>query len=520
MIVCPACSHRNSDEAAQCANCNASLKHFVYRACSACGALNAAGDAFCHRCLSALLPAAAAKIAQADELTLTPMPLSHAEPLAEQPSHPAGTATEVPAQGQVPESPSQRAVSVPAQSAAPPATSAPVSGGEKAGQGPSEAVAPKNVVRTDEHELAAPASISLAGPSTVRAQADQIPSVDALLEGIAAPLPLEPAAGLPQRVASGSDAAPDQSDLYDADLLRQIALAPATLHEPGPTPDVQRTEGWFPRVGRIVLYLAVLLVALLPTFSGGQVNPLVQPREAVSSLVGALGALSPDSTVLLSFDYGPTYAGEMNTLALDIVRHLAGRSVGVVAMSTRPEGVGLAEHILQTVAEDLPEYRYGEQYVVLGYLAGQAAGLRSLSNAIGDAFKTDAVQSQPLENLPVMRGVPDIASFGQIIVISDDSQSVQRWIEQVGSRKQVQLGAVVAASVEPLLVPYRQTGQLQHLVAGIPAAAEYEVASSVRPTALLSTDSYAAWFLLLVLVAVTTNVFFLAGSGRGRRRAR
>jgi len=54
MIVCPVCNHRNPDDAPVCEACGGSLEHFVYRACPSCGALNPAGNVFCHRCFAEL----------------------------------------------------------------------------------------------------------------------------------------------------------------------------------------------------------------------------------------------------------------------------------------------------------------------------------------------------------------------------------------------------------------------------------------------------------------------------------
>jgi hypothetical protein len=264
----------------------------------------------------------------------------------------------------------------------------------------------------------------------------------------------------------------------------------------------------------------VLLAALTPFFTGGQTASWVRPRDSIVAWAQSLDALPAGSAVLVSFDYTPAYGGEMNPLALALARQLAAKSVHMVVMSTKPEGIGLAEQIVALIAQEMPAYRYGESYAILGYLSGQEAGLRTLNESVSSAFRSDHVQRRALEELPVTKDLATLQDVRCVIVLADDNDSVRRWIEQVQSRSNIVLDALVTAGVEPLLVPYYRSGQLRHLMGGAVGAAEYELASHGRPLALRLTDGYAALFVLLVLVALVTNVAEVAAWIRRRRQGR
>jgi len=270
----------------------------------------------------------------------------------------------------------------------------------------------------------------------------------------------------------------------------------------------------------VLLNLMVLMAALVPFFTGGWITPWVQPQGSVIALARLIQDLPADTTVMLSFDYDPAYAGELDPLARAVIRHLAARSVRSVVMSTNPAGVGVASQIYTEVAADSPAYaEYGENYAILGYLPGVEAGLRTLNNTLANAFRTDAVARAPLSELPATRGLATLRDVDHIIILSDNPQSVRRWIEQVRTRNGVSLHALVTARAEPILVPYQQSGQLQTLIGGFQAA-EYELVASVRPTALNLADAYAALFVVLVAVAIATNVAHVLGKRQSRKLAR
>jgi len=121
-----------------------------------------------------------------------------------------------------------------------------------------------------------------------------------------------------------------------------------------------------------------------------------------------------------------------------------------------------------------------------------------------------------------MRDIATVRDVDRLIVIADDGQAPRRWVEQVQSRTGVGIDALVTAAVEPLLAPYRQSGQLGHVVSGATGAVEYRRAVGIPADARDQTDGYAALAIVLLGVALITNATEAASWGRrivGNRRA-
>ena len=532
MIVCPVCSHKNPEGSKLCESCGGSLEHFEYRACSSCGALNPAQNVFCNRCLSELLPSDQEGMAPSDkDIAVAPyeppivspeeyISMKEAFIAQERPPQPS---QEDRTQGADVEAEAIEEADLAEDLEAEPAIESPTEPEMEAGEesqvisqeiGDEDTDIDKD--KAEQGDLAkAESAPSTDEPVTVPEVEETEPDLSSRvslplvsvnpLEGLEELIPLVAAVSMPRRATPPSPPGLSEDERHDAELFREIADEPAPLHEPAQIVVPPKVKS-LSRTGRLALYLLVLLAALTPLFSGGQTVLSVQPRPSVASLAQTIEDLPTGSTVLISFDYGPAYAGEMNPLALAVVRHLAARSVRIVAMSTKPEGIGVAEQVLHTFANEPQTYDYGEHCVLLGYLPGQEAGLRTLNHALGDAFKVDHVQQRPLSELPITRGLDTLRDFDQVIILADDSPSIRHWIEQVHSRSNVPLHALVSAKIEPMLVPYWQSGQLRSLIAGAYGAIEYEASSGVQPHALLSSDAFAALFVALLLIAVITNV--------------
>ena len=331
MIVCPHCNHRNPSHAGACQACGGSLEGFAYRACPSCDALNPAQNRFCHRCLTELW-------AESPAL----------EEVADQGPAAAGS---LPGPAATPAEPPRAKEARPLASESSQIERLDTDGGSVATAEPGQGPGPSEGEEGIEEGAHVPA---FALPE----------AQETLLEELTESLPIEPAIALPRRAGArrrpttaGPAAAAAERD---AEVFFQVATEPPSLQEPPGAPATSRTRR-LPRVARILLYLAVLAAAAVPLFAGGQTGKWVQPSPEVQALVRSLEGLAPGSTVLVSFDYEPTYAGEMDALALALLRDLASRSVRVVAMSTKIAGVGIADRIYRTLREELPAYGvYGD----------------------------------------------------------------------------------------------------------------------------------------------------------------
>jgi hypothetical protein len=153
-------------------------------------------------------------------------------------------------------------------------------------------------------------------------------------------------------------------------------------------------------------------------------------------------------------------------------------------VSTSPTGPALGERLVRSV-EAAHGYLPGEDYVNLGFLPGGSTGLQLLATDMPAAIPT-GYDARPFWSLvdqpggspwaqPAMQGVTGLGDFALTLLLSDDPETIRRWIEQTGpALRPASLVVVASAQAEPLVRPYLEAGQVAAIVAGVRGGAAYE----------------------------------------------
>jgi hypothetical protein len=338
-----------------------------------------------------------------------------------------------------------------------------------------------------------------------------------LLAGLRGTLPVEMLIAQPRAVVA-AEAPPvlpqdtTQSRLFAEIVGRGPEVAPKVVPQPGPN-----------RLGRVPLWiisLALLVAVTLPLLV--QRLPFARSMESpawVLDLYERVEALDPGRPVLVAFEYDPSSSDEMNVLAEAVVGHLLDRGIPVVAVSLQPAGPPVAQSVLEELAAGRP----GARYVNLGYISGQAAGVQLLDQGLEPALLEDLQSLTPADQ-EMLRGVTGFESFGLLLVLAAEPDSLRIWIEQAGALQDASLAAAVSASTEPIARSYYETDPrlLLGLLAGVPGAATYE--SLLRGDGTLSAETTARLDSLLaghavfvIVLAVGSLVYLVRRGPRGRR---
>ncbi len=325
-------------------------------------------------------------------------------------------------------------------------------------------------------------------------------------------LPLAVAITEPHAPAQPVEPAPSQER---GRLFESILAAQAQAAAP-----VKPRRAWTMRpLIHLLLALAVLVPFLIPPDLAGSTLKIAGTPAA--EFYDTLQGLPANATVLLSFDYDPSHAGEMDLLAKAIVRHLIQRRVKIIALSTLDTGAPIAGRILDQAARAAGGYAYGANYVNLGYLPGHEAGLANLATNGFAPTTRDLVQNQELGKLPATANVKTLRDVQLVIELAGSEDALRVWMEQAQPRAGVPIVAGISAGVEPKARAYRDTParQLAALVSGLVGAAQYEVLSSQPGLALVSVNAQSAAQLVMVLVVILGNLIFWAQAllrARGR----
>ncbi len=225
------------------------------------------------------------------------------------------------------------------------------------------------------------------------------------------------------------------------------------------------------RLDRRWIFLLVLVSVAMPI-----VHPIGLPVSTTDSTRKAfeyVESLKPGDIVWLSFDYGPSSAPENDPMAEAFLRQCFLKRVHVIVSALYPlGGLALANNSLAKVSAEIPNLKYGEDYVNLGYKDGPAAVMRQLGESIGGAFPAD-VNGKPIGQIPMMRGLHDIRQV-KLVFTAATGIIGEWWITQVHAQIGTPVVIGPTAVGAPKYYAYLNAGQLVGMLGGMKGAAEYE----------------------------------------------
>lgn len=328
-------------------------------------------------------------------------------------------------------------------------------------------------------ELAPPDKLPPAGEGPLAGIAGALPLPGVLLSGEVARIA---GAGLvitaqqqarADRLQMLLDAVADDELESERDAAEASGLGLLALTEPDEQPQVvvapkappperrqrRRLDRW--------LVMLIMLAALVGPFITDALH-VADDAPALSGtrrqVARAVARVRPGDYVLFAFEYGPPTARELDGLADAVLRDVLARRAIPITLSTSPAGALHAETVITALVEDAAlltarddsesALTWGEDYVLLGYLPGEAVGVRALSTPQDALYAPHSVFDYDLRGDET--GLPAIAldrDIALLVVIGDESDDVRTWAEQL-SDVTVRKVALVTAAIEPLTTPY------------------------------------------------------------------
>jgi hypothetical protein len=338
-----------------------------------------------------------------------------------------------------------------------------------------------------------------------------------------------------QNWPSGEQAHADQPDLSgtvgdpngagmakEAELLSEIVSLPPIKARQTMAQPIEGARG---RVGRWIVYALLIVLVTLPLLLG---RPLLSRSVSVGpgvlGLYEAIESLDRGTAALVAFDYDPATSGEMDIVARAVAGHLMDRRTRIIAVSLLPAGAATAQDLLDGLAREREGYRdsYGQSYVNLGFVPGQASAVRLLAQSIETAAPSD-FYGTPLHQLDITEGLYGAHSFDLIVEFAATPDSMRWWVEQAAAPLTLPVAAGVSASVAPWARPYFETEPklLVGLLGGVSEAAMYDAyrQGQDRLSGPLSVrlDSQLAGHVLLVCLILVGNGVYLVRRSKGRK---
>lgn len=290
------------------------------------------------------------------------------------------------------------------------------------------------------------------------------------------------------------------------------------------------------RMDRRWIFLAMFVAVAAPILWVGVTGKTFpeEPTPAVQGAFDAVEKLPPGARVLISMDFDPASAGELQPMATAIVRHCVLRGHRICTMTLWPAGGPIIDGTLQDVLGDRPDWKYGEQWVNLGYRAGFEGVMKQMNSRVALAYATD-VRKTPLGDIPMMKGIEGIAEFDLLVSVSAGYAGAKEWVQYsvsptLTSKRPLRFVAGSTGVQTPQLIPY-YPNQMAGILGAIKGAAEYEflVNEAVRkadPNAVVPARFQEAQrrmapqlfgHVLMVALIVLGNVVFVGLRAREAR---
>jgi len=278
-------------------------------------------------------------------------------------------------------------------------------------------------------------------------------------------------------------------------------------------------DGFLSKVARLDrrwIFLAILLSVALPFVVPIEFEAM--PSEETLRFDRALGrALDTGRPLVIGVDFGPQTMAELEPVLLAIMHRVFAAGGEAVFLTFMPEAASPLRAYLARMEEE-HDLVYGRDYVFLGYASSYAYTIYGMGASIETYFHEDD-RGTPIRDLELMKDLGNLTEAAAVLNVASNSMP-KFWIQYGVAPLDLDFLVACTAVQATDYFPYLQTGQLDGLLAGGRAGAEYEgllVDAGVLPepgdaTRGLGSQSLAI-FAILAFIALGNAGYFL-----GRRR--
>ncbi len=207
--------------------------------------------------------------------------------------------------------------------------------------------------------------------------------------------------------------------------------------------------------GRRVIYLCILLAVTVPMIwrisFKEHASPMV--REVFDTVAG----LPEDARVLLVFDFDPASAPEIKPMSNAFARHLCLKEAKLYCLTLWLTGPVEIDKAVEDILElEFPEYRYGQDYVNLGFASGREGAIAVALTDFKKVIATDThnISTYDTERLPIMEWVDNLRSFDLIIDCSAGYPGMEEWIKYAAIPGHIPIVGGSVAVGSPELFPF------------------------------------------------------------------
>jgi len=226
---------------------------------------------------------------------------------------------------------------------------------------------------------------------------------------------------------------------------------------------------------RRVVFLYVGIAVSLPLLMTISVHVPISTEGQL--LFDGMKKIQPGSKVLVSFDYDPPSAPELQPMAEAFLRYCFERDIKVIIIGLWPQGpqqanLALAK-LLDEPAINVKNLVYGVDYVNLGFQSGNEFVIQRMGSDFKSMFPAD-YRGTPYDSLPLVSNVSNFSGIDYSFNLSAGYPGTREWVLIGVDRFGLVMGAGNTAVQTTGMYPYVRSGQLKGILGGMSGAAEIE----------------------------------------------
>lgn len=259
-----------------------------------------------------------------------------------------------------------------------------------------------------------------------------------------------------------------------------------------------------------LVFIAILIPAL---------NPLGLPLMVGSmseAWYDTVDSLPAGSIVLFDIGYGSGGYPSLGPGNIAAFHQLFEKDLRIVIMATALEGGMMYPLIMEGVKPD-SNYGavYGEDYVFLGYIAGDQT---AMAGVLGDlhALASSDYQGTSLGSLSLMDEVSGAEDFDLVAYMTTAGGTAEGWVYQAYSQYNRPVIGGMLSMMTTSMKPYYDSGQMLGLMDGIKGAADLEFLTGHPGDAIVSSDILSFTQTLVLIFILIGNVAFWMQKGGGQ----
>lgn len=257
----------------------------------------------------------------------------------------------------------------------------------------------------------------------------------------------------------------------------------------------------------LLMGIAIVVPLLRPVSLPFQVS------DRVRILYDEVEALKEGDIVLLSMDYGPESAPEIDPFTQAMMRHLARKKARVVVIALWNYIVPMATAHVERIFKNEFDMKYGRDYAWMGFHEGKEALITNMTQAFRTAWAEDYYHT-PSGKLPILAGVNALQDFRLVVSVSAGYPGAREYVQFAATRYKFKLAAAVTMVMVTDVGPYYDSGQLFSYVDGMRGSAEYE--KLVRQPGLAHSGVNVLTFghVLIILAIAFGNLIYFMTRGK------